>query len=115
MLLAEFTALEAGLLTVAAGVLPTLFFWAVFAWSRRMAAARLAKEAPDGITPIVSVKVEEVAPLDIVRTSVHAIAKHASPFATAHKLELHRGPHIAADVESPMPELKGTRNFVCHH
>jgi hypothetical protein len=115
MLLAEFTTREGGLLMIAVSVLPALLFRATLARPDRKHVAKAPEQTPAENVPIVSVKVEGVAPLKFVRTTVPAIEKKVGTFATAQKLVLHRGQNIAFDAESPMPELKGTRSFVGHH
>ena len=100
---------------IAVSVLPALLFRATLARPDRKHVAQVPEQTPVENVPIVSVKVEEVAPLKFVRTTVPAIEKQVAPFAIAHKLVLHRGQNIAFDAESPMPELKGTRSFVGRH
>ncbi len=100
---------------IAVSVLPALLIRATLARPDRKDVARVPEETPDENVPIISIKVVEGAPLKFARTTVPAMEGKVSPFATAHKLVLHRGSSVAFEAESPMPEFKGTRSFVRHH
>jgi len=115
MLLAEFTIWEVGLLMIAVSLLPALLIRAALAWPDRKNVARVPEGTPAENVPIISIKVVEVAPLKLVRTTVPAMEGKVSPFATVHKLVLHRGSSVTFEAESPMPELKGTMSFARHH
>jgi hypothetical protein len=99
---------------IAVSVLPALLIRAALAWLDRKNVTRVPKETPGENVPIVSIKVVEVAPLKLVRTRVPAMEGKVSPFATIHKLALHRGSSVALEAESPMPEFKGARSFARH-
>jgi len=99
---------------IVVSVLPALLLRAIFLRTSPKARARGPKETTAENLPVVSVTVSAVTPSEFVGTTLPSRGKKISPFATAHKLVLHPGPHGAIEALSPMPELKGARNFVPH-